>query len=670
MTIGRKLGIGFGAVLLLMVASATIVYFSVARMKASADKVVDHAFPSVAACDQMLSSLNHSVAALRGYIILGDDAKQAEKFQQDRSMAWKNIDEALGELTRFYATTSESEDRRQFKIVQDNIEPLRVIQQNVEDIAQHEDNIPSHKMLLTEAAPAEKRLLELSTGLIDAEASIDSTAERKKLLKTISDFRDSLAASLANIRSYLLTGKDTYRTEFETRWQRNNEAYRSIEDQESLLMGRQPELWTELKQQRQIFEPMPDKIFASRGTSEWNRATFLMETKSAPLAALLRNTLEKLKESADSQMRRERAVLDTASRTVTTTLIIATLLALVTGSGVAIALSHRMSMAIRQVLARVRQVAAGDLTGDPLQVNTRDEIGALADGFNKMVISLRRILTETSIMTKEVATASRQIATGAQEQLTSLNETATSLNEITTTAEEFKATMQEFADRSRAVQEAADETAQLAAESRSLTQDSAARIEQVRSNSQAAGQSVLNLSEQMQRIGEITATVNEIAEQTKLLALNASIEAARAGENGRGFAVVATQVRELANQSKESAGRIEILVSDTQKSMQDVVNRIQNGGRLSQESAEIIGRLTQSFEEIAQAILQTREAMAQISAGAKQQEQGITELVTSITEIDSASQESVASAQQTQRSIVAIDQRIQSLNGTITQFKT
>ncbi len=670
MTIGRKLGLGFGAVLLLMAASATVVYLSVAQMNASADNVVDHAFPTVTACDRMLNGLNHSVAALRGYIILGDDPKQAEKFKHDRSVAWKNIDEAIGELTRFFANTSDVEDRRQFKIVQDNIESLRSSQQSVEDIAQHEDNIPSYKMLLTEAAPAEKHMLEVSTALIDAEASTESSADRKKLLKTLSDFRDSLAAFMANIRSYLLTGKDVYRTEFETRWQMNDEAYRSIDEQKSLLMGRQPELWTELKRQRQIFEPLPTKMFASRGSSEWNRATFLMETKSAPLAALLRDTLEKLKENAESQMRLERTVLDAASSTVTTTLIIATLLALMTGSGVAVALSRRMSTAIRQVLSRVQQVAAGDLTGEPLQVNSRDEIGSLADGFNKMVISLRGILTETSMMTKEVATASRQIATGAQQQLTSLNETATSLTEITTTAEEFKATMQEFADRSRAVQEAADETAQLTAESRSLTQDSAARIEQVRTNSQAAGQSVLNLSEQMQRIGEITATVNEIAEQTKLLALNASIEAARAGEGGRGFAVVATQVRELANQSKESAGRIEMLTSDTQKSMQDVVNRIQNGGRLSQESVEIIGQLTQSFEEIAQAIQQTREAMTQISTGAKQQEQGITELVTSITEIDSASQESVASAQQTQRSIVAIDQRIQSLNGTLAQFKT
>jgi methyl-accepting chemotaxis protein len=670
MTIGRKLGFGFGAVLLLMVGSAVIVHRSVARMNTSVDTVVDRSFPTVSASHRMLSGLNHSVAALRGYIILGDDPKQGEKFKHERSLAWKNMDDTVSELARFYANTSDNEDRQRFKTIQDSIEELRAAQQIVEDVAQQEDNLPSHKLLFTEAAPAEKQLRAVITALIDSEQALEATPDRKKLLKTFSDFRDSLAASLSEIRSYLLTGKEAYRTEFEARWQLNEQAYLSIDNQQELFQGQQSELWEELKRQRRVFVTVPAKIFAARENSEWNRATFLMESKSAPMAALVRDSLEDLKEKTESQMRQERTNLDAASRTVTTTLVVATLLAIVTGSILAWLISRAMSVAVRRVLSEVQRVAGGDLSGQALQVNSRDELGALSQGFNKMVVSLRGILGETSMMTKEVATASRQIATGAQQQLTSLNETAASLNQITTTAEEFKATMQEFADRSRAVQEAADETAQLTVESRSLTQDSAARIEQVYANSQAAGQSVLNLAEQMQRIGENTATVNEIAEQTKLLALNASIEAARAGEEGRGFAVVATQVRELANQSKESAGRIEFLISDTQKSMQDVVTRIQNGGRLSQESVEIIGQLTKSFEEISLAIQQTREAMGQISTGAKQQEDGITELVTSITEIDSASQESVASAQQTQRSIVAIDQRIQSLNSTIAQFKT
>ncbi|MFN3148449.1 methyl-accepting chemotaxis protein [Bremerella sp.] len=314
-------------------------------------------------------------------------------------------------------------------------------------------------------------------------------------------------------------------------------------------------------------------------------------------------------------------------------------------------------------------IARGDLT-QPSLMEGRDETGRLASAFNKMVSSLKAILIETKALTNEIAAASNEIATGAQQQLASLNETATSLNEITTTAEEFKATMQEFADRSRAVQEAADDTARQSSDGRQLSKDSASRIGRVRSNAQTAGESVLSLSEQMQRIGEITASVNEVAEQTKLLALNASIEAARAGEDGRGFAVVATQVRELANQSKESANRIESLISETQKSMQDVVSRIEEGSRLSEDSVVSVKQMSSAFEQIADAIEQTNEAMSQINTGARQQELGIAELVSSITEIDAGSREAVAAAEQTQKSLMAITQRIQSLNETIARFKT
>lgn len=368
-----------------------------------------------------------------------------------------------------------------------------------------------------------------------------------------------------------------------------------------------------------------------------------------------------------------RQYADTQEASARRNLVVSQLVILVLGIVGSVALFNVLGRVLTAPLVNMvyttDAIARGDLT-QPSLIEGHDEVGRLAAAFNKMVSSLKAILIETKALTNEIATASNEIATGAQQQLASLNETATSLNEITTTAEEFKATMQEFADRSRAVQEAADDTARQSSDGRQLSKDSASRIGQVRSNAQTAGESVLSLSEQMQRIGEITASVNEVAEQTKLLALNASIEAARAGEDGRGFAVVATQVRELANQSKESANRIESLISETQKSMQDVVSRIEEGSRLSEDSVVSVKQMSSAFEQIADAIEQTNEAMSQINTGARQQEQGIAELVSSITEIDAGSKEAVAAAEQTQKSLVAINQRIQSLNETIGRFQT
>jgi methyl-accepting chemotaxis protein len=352
------------------------------------------------------------------------------------------------------------------------------------------------------------------------------------------------------------------------------------------------------------------------------------------------------------------------------TIILGSFLAIIVVSAFSYILTRSITGPLQRVMERAKLVADGNLRQEKLTITTSDEVGQLMATFNYMQEGLVELTKEAGGVTAGLITASAQIATAAQQQVASMSQTGTALNEVTTTSEEFKATMQEFADRARAVQEATEETTKRTQKGREMSQDSADRITRVRKNAQEAGESVLRLTEQMQRIGEITASVHEIADQTKMLALNASIEAARAGEGGRGFAVVATQVRELANQSKEAAGRIEHLISETQKSMQNVAAKIEDGSRLSTDSSEIVRQVAKAFEEIAKAIEQTTEAMKQINTGARQQEQGISELVSSITEIDSSSKESLASAEQTQRAILAINQQIKKLNEAMAKFRT
>lgn len=546
-TIGNKLGLGFGGVLLTMTLSAVIVFLAVDRMNDSADRMTSRHVPELRANDDLLIAVQRSAAALRGLLLLGDDPAQASFFESEVETAQKDAGDAFRTLEELYAGTNVTADREHFETIRQRLPEILAAQREVINAArQGREDLPG-----------------------DASAAVN-----------------------------------------------------------------------------------------------------LLESKALPLQREIVTAASALRAAAADQVTGERTVLDQARTTARMTLLVATLIALAIGFTVAVLMSRRIVGAIQALLSAVQTVSQGDLTDRPLAVATRDEVGDLTGGFNQMVASLRLLVTEAAATSREVATSSAQIAAGAQEQLSSLNETASSLNEITTTAEEFKATMQEFADRAKAVHEAADETSRRADEGQALSQDSAARIEQVRGNALAAGESVLHLAGEMQRIGEVTASVNEIAEQTKLLALNASIEAARAGEEGRGFAVVALQVRELANQSKEAAGRIESLVVQAQKSMQAVVSKIEDGGRLSDDSAQIVRQVADSFGEIAHALQQTRDAMAQINSGARQQEAGITELVGSITQIDAASKESVAAAEQTQRSIVAIDDRIRGLDGTISRFRT
>jgi methyl-accepting chemotaxis protein len=341
---------------------------------------------------------------------------------------------------------------------------------------------------------------------------------------------------------------------------------------------------------------------------------------------------------------------------------------LVIGGGVAFHIARRITGPLAEMVQSANAIADGDLTL-PRLAETQDEPGRVASAFNRMVQSLKDLLAQTQQLSGELSTATQEISVASQQQLATLNESAASINQITTTSEEFKTTFQEFADRARSVQQAADESIRRAAEGRTLSKECAGKTGQVRDNAAAAGQSALTLSEQMLSITEITDTVNEIAEQTKLLALNASIEAARAGEEGKGFAVVATQVRELANQSKEAAGRIASVIKETQKMMAGVVRRIEDGSRLADESSEMVQNMGHTFDDVVIAFEQTTEAMKQITNVADQQEHGIVELVTSLSQIDTGAKQSLSSAQQTQKAIAAIDRQVQTLNDGMEKFK-
>ncbi|WP_437187582.1 methyl-accepting chemotaxis protein [Planctomicrobium sp. SH668] len=546
MTIGQKLSLGFGSLILLMIVSCIVVSLALVRIGKSSAFVTEDAIPALRACDDLLGAITRTTTSTRGLLILGDDSKYSSAMKEDLDAS----------LIAFESAVS-----------------------NLKAIFDDEDNLVG----MTDYAPVEAVANEFLQGQKDVRAA-------------------TIREGVANI----------------------NDNSAAIE---------------------------------------------IMESRGIPAGRKLRGEVELLKKQAVDQIEKAKADLLADQYSARFVLISSSVLAVIIATIVAWILTSMTVSAIRRLLTQVQFVAMGDLSQPALAIKNSDELGDLTAGFNEMVNSLRSLLSETTSATTEVAAATGEIATGAQQQLASLNQTSTSLNEITTTAEEFKATMQEFADRAKAVHEAADETSRRATEGYSLSKDSASRIDKVRENSVSAGESVLHLADQMQRIGEITASVNEIAEQTKLLALNASIEAARAGEEGRGFAVVAMQVRELANQSKEAAGRIEALITQTQRSMQSVVGKIEDGGRLSEDSTSKVRNVSVAFDEITKAIEQTRQAMAQINTGARQQELSITELVASIVEIDSASKESVAAAEQTQRSIVSIDSRLRSLNTLIRKFK-
>ncbi len=252
---------------------------------------------------------------------------------------------------------------------------------------------------------------------------------------------------------------------------------------------------------------------------------------------------------------------------------------------------------------------------------------------------LREAIGQLGSSAAEILAGTTQVAAGA-------SETATAVSETTTTVEEVKQTAQVSSQKAKYVSDSSQKAAQVSLAGRKSVEQSLEGMTQVRRQMESMAETVVRLSEQTQAIGEIIAAVNDLAEQSNLLAVNAAIEAAKAGEQGKGFAVVAQEVKSLAEQSKQATAQVRTILMDIQKATSAAVmateqgtKAVEAGVKQSAEAGESIRMLTESITEAAQ-------AATQIAASSQQQLVGMDQVALAMENIKQASVQNVASTKQ------------------------
>jgi len=229
------------------------------------------------------------------------------------------------------------------------------------------------------------------------------------------------------------------------------------------------------------------------------------------------------------------------------------------------------------------------------------------------------------------------------------SETAASVNETTSTAEEVKQTAQVSAEKSKSVSEGAQKAASVAQQGNEAVSRTVAGISRIRELMESVAESIVELSEQTQAIGEIMIVVNDLAQQSQLLSVNAAIEAAKASEHGKGFGVVAQEIKSLADQSKEATGQVRAILNDIHKATsasvlaaEQVSKAVDSSVNQAAESGEAIRKLADSIEESAR-------AATQIAASNQQQFVGMDQIVQAMETIRQAFQQNVAGTKQAEQ---------------------
>ena len=334
--------------------------------------------------------------------------------------------------------------------------------------------------------------------------------------------------------------------------------------------------------------------------------------------------------------------------------------------GVLMETFQRMCRSLTELAGRARQIAEGDLT---TQIKPQSEGDVLGNAFADMVTNLRRIMQELLEATNVLASSASEIMASTTQLAASAAETATAVTETTATVEEVKQTSQVSSQKAKYVADEAQKAVEIARTGKSAVDQSIEGMGGIRQQMGAVAESILSLSAQGQAIGEIIATVDDLAAQSKLLAVNAAIEAAKAGEEGKGFAVVAQEVRSLAEQSKQATLQVRAILNDIQKATSSAVLTTEQGSKLVEAGVRQSASSGESIRALAESVAGAAQASTQIAATSQQQFVGMDQVAMAMENIKTASTQTVASTRQAETAAQQLHQLGQKLKELVARFK-
>jgi len=668
-TIKNKLFLGFGLVLLVVVLGAVNTFYQIQKVRTTQDSVISLRQPTVMAGMRMTDGMHLSLAGLRGYMILGGDSVKAELFKAERARGWVEIDAALAEFDHFSKSWTAPENVERLKKMKVLVEDFRIAQQEVEAIAHTDENIPSFKVLLTEAAPRAQQILAAITAMIDEEGRLEATVDRKHMLKLMADSRGSFAVGLANIRAYLLSGDVQFRDGFEAKWQLNQVRLAELNTYRSLFSPIQAKAWADYNRGRQAFAPLPIQMFDSRASEQWNLANYWLGTKAAPKASAIMVLLEEMRGSQESLAALDVSELQSRTDNLTQMAVIVSLLAIVIGLVVSVLFGRAISTSLKIVGDRAKKIASGDLSQPDLIITSKDELGELNEAINEMSHGLSDVVSNVNEATRELGAASHQLSETSSNTNAVMAAQQSETAQVATAMNEMSATVQEVAQNASDAAISAGNADQRASEGKVVVEVNMSRIRELADEIGKASETINRLGEDTEGVDDIVGVISDIAEQTNLLALNAAIEAARAGDQGRGFAVVADEVRTLAARTQESTVKISSMLGRLKGSASEAVLAMQQGYDKASSSVDGAKAASDSLEAITLSVAEINSMNVQIAAASEEQSTVAEEMNRSIIKINDEAERTLDNTQETDAAADQINQLSSKLQSAMGRFK-
>lgn len=495
------------------------------------------------------------------------------------------------------------------------------------------------------------------------------------VLNASQNLATSSSVRLSAALSYVVTGQASYIDIF-------NE-YRELAEENNSIVEKfyesDPERDKLVETARTWSNSVENDVFAVYQNGDKEQALENL-TGITGLVTEVRTGYEKMaNERAESIEKIGNDVVNTSSRNKVIGLVVSLSITLM-GIIIALLTANQISKPIKVVANRMEDLANGNLGNEPLDVTRRDEVGVLMISANEMnkklkstIQSIYNVSETVASSSEELSQSSNEVKTGAEQIADTMQELAGGTETQASTAGDLADTMRIFTNR---IQETtkegielknnSSEVQQLTDSGKGLMMSSTEQMATINDIVLDSVRKVEGLNEQSDEISKLVSVIDDISNQTNLLALNAAIEAARAGEHGKGFAVVADEVRKLAEQVQFSVADISAIVNRIQHDTGGVTRSLQEGYQEVKKGTEQITETSETFNHISQAVKGMITSIDTISLNLTDVLTSTEEIGTSINEIASISQESAAGIEQTtatvEETVSTMDEIVNSSN--------
>lgn len=616
--LGRKLGIGFGAIIAITAAIGIIGVMNMNTIRVGSNNLSDSYVPLVRASSDIESSVLQAMYGMRGYGL-----SEEENFLQE---AQNHFEQTLGHLTEAETIVKQSD---QLSGMSDNINDSQALLQKynqlMEQTIEANQHLADYRTSMDMAADnfMKNCFLFLNNqnqrfqNEINAGANKRMATERLNKITWINNIIDQgNEVRVANFKSQSTRSPETYQSAINTfNIDKELTKLRQITRQQEDILA-----LTAIEEAADNY-----KLAMQKFLTEWQEREQLAQQRDNAGSEVLAAASSLANEGVDNAQRVAEESKEN-SRASAGVLLTGLIIALFVGIASAIGLTRIITTPIKKGVAFAEAIAKGDLTAE-IKVDQKDEVGRLARSLQEMVTRLKETITGIISGADNIASASLQMSSTSQQMSQGASEQASSAEEVSSSMEEMSANIQQNTSN-------AQETEKIA-----ITATSG-----VREGNETSQKSVTAMKE----IAEKITIINDIAFQTNILALNAAVEAARAGEHGKGFAVVAAEVRKLAERSAAAANDI------------DVVSR--DGVAISEKAGQVLSNIVPEIEK-------TAHLVKEISAASMEQSSGSDQVNTAIQQLSQVTQQNAAASEELATSAEELSSQAEQLQDLVSFFQ-